>query len=84
MNRKKRTIRVNETATFLSLKLKSEEVRRDRCVECGTEVTWVELPMVIALLTPRLGAERVFHLRDGRLCSRSLITYLNNLNKEKG
>jgi hypothetical protein len=85
MERKKRTITVKETATFLSLKLKPEEMRRDWCAECAAEVTWIELPLVIELLNfSELKENCVVHFSEGRICSRSLITYLNDLKKEKG
>jgi hypothetical protein len=85
MERKKRTITVNETATLLSLRFKSREMQRGWCAECAAEVTWIELPMVIQLLDFSTFAEKsVVHLSAGRVCSRSLTTYLNNLNKEKG
>jgi hypothetical protein len=84
MERKRRTITVKETGTLLSLRFKSKEMRCDWCAECAAEVTWIELPMVIDLLNlSRLAKESVVHLSDGRVCSRSLTTYLNNLNKEK-
>lgn len=85
MERKKQTITVNETATILLLKLKSEETRLGWCAECGSEVTWIELPMVIELLNlSELKENRVVHFSEGRICSRSLTTYLKNQNKEKG
>jgi len=60
-------------------------MRRGWCSECGAEVTWVELPMVIDLLNlSSLAESSEVHLNDGRVCSRSLTTDLNNLNKEKG
>jgi hypothetical protein len=85
VEKRKRTITVKETATLLSLKLKAEDMRRDWCAECGAEVTWIELPMVIELLNlSELKKNRVVHFSEGRMCSRSLTTYLNNQNKEKG
>src|SRR5262245_10930812 len=85
MGRKKRTITVSETATLLSLKLKSNEIRRGWCNECTTEVIWLELHTAMEIFAmPRLFEECMVHVSEGRVCSRSLISYLGNLKKEKG
>ena len=82
--KRKRTITVTETATLLSLRFGSKEMRRDWCAECAADVTWIELPLVIELINfSRFAENCVVHLSDGRVCSRSLTTYLNNPNKEK-
>lgn len=84
VERRKRTITVKETAAFLLLKLKSEEMRLGWCAECGAEVTWIALPMVIELLNlSELKETSVVHFSEGRICSPSLTTYLNDLDKEK-
>ena len=84
MLRKKRTITVNETATLLTLSLKSNAMRRDWCTECAAEVAWIELPTVIELLDFfRLTEKCAVHLGDGRVCSRSLTSYLDKVTKEK-
>ena len=64
---------MNETATVVSLNLKSSEIRRAWCTECAAEVAWIELPTVIELLDVFRFAEKcAVHLSDGRVCSRSL------------
>jgi len=64
---------MNETATVVSLNLKSSEIRRAWCTECAAEVAWIELPTVIELLDVfRLTEKCGVHLSDGRVCSRSL------------
>jgi len=64
---------MNETATIVSLNLKSSEIRRAWCTECAAEVAWIELPTVIELLDVfRLAEKCAVHLSDGRVCSRSL------------
>ena len=64
---------MNETATVVSLNLKSSETRRAWCTECAAEVAWIELPTVIELLDVfRLAEKCAVHLSDGRVCSRSL------------
>lgn len=76
---------MNETATLFSLRFKSREMERSWCAECAGEVTWIEIPMVIELLSfSSLADQCEVHVSDGRVCSRSLTNYLNNLNKEKG
>ena len=85
MERRKRTITVRETATFLSLRVKPEGIRRDWCAECAAEVAWIELPMVIELFNfSDLTEKCAVHFSEGRICSRSLTTYLNNQIREKG
>ena len=81
MLRKKRTITVNETATLLSLSLKSNAMRRDWCTECAAEVAWIELPTVIDFF--RLTEKCAVHLSDGRVCSRSLMEQIKTTKIKK-
>jgi hypothetical protein len=78
MGPKKRTITINETATFLSLKLRSKEMQRGWCAECEMNVIWLELGAAMKLFgTIGLSKKRVVHLSDGRVCSRSLLNIKN-------
>ena len=73
---------MNETATVVSLNLKSSEIRRAWCTECAAEVAWIELPTVIELLDVfRLAEKCAVHLSDGRVCSRSLEQLKNREGK---
>lgn len=74
MARMKRTITIKETATLLTLKLKSKEIRRGWCSECEAEVFWLELVTAMELFGMiELSKESDVHLKDGRVCSRSLL-----------
>ena len=78
MRNRKRTITVNETATILSLKLKSGGMQRGWCSECATEVVWIELHTAMELFRVAMLSDKcVVHLKDERVCSLSLLNIKN-------
>ena len=68
----KRTITLTETNTILSLRMTTREMGFEWCSECSAQVVWIEVAAAMEMIGSLSEIPGV-HLRNGRVCSRSLI-----------
>jgi len=83
MRKRKRTITVNETTTFLSVKLRPEQMRRGWCADCRSDVFWIKVPDAIQwLVFSELQGKCVPHLSGDRVCLRWVTEHIKNKEQE--